>query len=202
MNDLAVPRIFAPLAPSLAPALVPPTFDDDYSVYPADFPIPDRSPYTYGVDMGVVRSQFAAGNARQRRVYTIMPHMLALSFHMRMEDLFVWQSWVNAFAYTWIHCPVATMYAGEPPGAEIRYETLRFAGDLAITCDGWDLYAVTVPAELSNDAHTTAPPVALGGWLVGGRPAAPSSDWWIGGTPAAPAPLWVEAGTPGAPSSL
>lgn len=194
----------APLRPTqrALPIITPPDFADDLAVYPIDFPVADRQPYSYAVDMGLLRSEFAAGNARQRRQYTVMPHMLALSFHMRVEELFLWQSWVNALAYSFFHCPVSTMYAGEPPKpANLRYETLRFAGDLAVSMDGWDWVAVTVAAELSNDAQTTAPPIGLGGWIVGGKPATPSFNTFTAGTPAAPAPAWVLAGTPEFPSS-
>jgi hypothetical protein len=172
--------------------------------YPTAFPIADRLPYAYQVDMGLVRSEMAAGNTRQRRAYDIMPHFLALSFHLRIEELFLWQTWVNANAYSFFLCPVSTMYAGEPPNPDnIRSEVLRFTSDLTIAMEGWDLVAVTVSAELANDAHATAPIVGLGGWIIAGTPAAPNVDWWIAGTPAAPsAPNWVLAGTPAAPSSL
>jgi hypothetical protein len=196
-------RIFAPLkATEPAPRLVPPTFTDNLPVYPSAFVIADRSPYSYKVDMGLLRSEFAAGNARQRRAYDVMPHMLALSFHMRVEQLFAWQEWINANGFGWFHCPVSTAYAGEPPDpATIRYEILRFASDLDIAADGWDWFAIGVAAELSNDAQTTAPPIGAGGWIVGGAPSTPSPDTFTAGTPAAPAPDWVLAGTPQVPST-
>jgi hypothetical protein len=199
------PSPFAPLQAALprAPILVPPPFNDGLAVYPVDFAVPDRAPYSYKVDMGLLRSEFAAGNARQRRIYDIMPHMLALSFHMRVEELFLWQQWINTYAYTFFHCPVSTMYAGEPPDpANLRYETLRFASDLDIASDGWDWLAVGVAAELSNDAHAAAPPIGLAGWIVGGQPGAPSTpDRVLAGTPAAPSPDWILAGTPEFPSA-
>lgn len=171
--------------------------------YPAAFPIADRLPYSYQVDMGVVRSEMAAGNTRQRRAYDVMPHFLGLSFHLRIEELFLWQSWVNGNAYSFFLCPVSTMYAGQPPDPDnMRSEVLRFTGDLQISMEGWNLVAVTVPAELASDAHATAPIVGIGGWIVGGQPAAPSPDWVIALWPSGPATNWVLAGTPAAPSSL
>jgi hypothetical protein len=171
--------------------------------YPLDFPIPDRAPYSYQVDMGVVRSAMAAGNTRQRRLYKIMPHFLALSFHMRVEDLTLWQGWANQFAYQYFTCPVSTMYAGQPPDASnMRYEVLRFTSDLQIAMDGWNWVSVTVAAELSGDAYATFKPIGLGGWIVGGYPAAPSPAWMTAGTPAAPAADWTLAGTPNAPAAL
>jgi hypothetical protein len=172
-------------------------------VYPADFPIADRSPYTIAVDMGVIRSQMAAGNTRQRRAYRTMPHALALAFHMRVEHLFAWQQWINEFAYSWISMPVSTMYAGEPPtDSSIRREILRFTGDLAIAMDGWDWVSVSVTAELSPDANASAPPVGLGGWIVAGTPEAAGPEGWvIAGTPGTPSEQWVIAGTPDLPSA-
>jgi hypothetical protein len=171
--------------------------------YPLQFPIPDRQPYAYQVDMGVVRSEMAAGNSRQRRAFTIMPHALGLSFHLRIEELYFWQSWVNAYAYSWFLCPVSTMYAGGPPEPEnLRLEVLRFTGNLDVQMEGWDWVAVSVPAELSSDAQAMQPPGGLGGWIVGGTPAAPSPDWVLAGTPAAPSPDWVLSGTPEFPAAV
>lgn len=184
-----------PRSPSALAASVP--------RYPADFPIADREPYSYRVDMGVVRSEMAAGNARQRRAYSIMPHSFALSFHMRVEELYLWQNWINAHGFAWFLCPVSTMYAGSPPAAaNLRYEVLRLTSDLQVSMNGWDWVGVTVAAELANDAQAINPPIGLGGWIIGGTPAAPSTDWIIAGTPAAPSPVWVLAGTAEFPSSL
>lgn len=169
--------------------------------YPATFVIPDRQPYSYSVDMGIIRSEMAAGNARQRRAFTNMPHALSLSFHMRIEELWYWQNWVNTYAYSWFLCPVSTMYAGGPPApSNLRYEVLRFTSDLQVAMDGWDWVAVTVAAELSANAESH---IDFGDWIIGGTPAAPNSDLWhIGGTPADPSPEWALAGTPARPSSL
>lgn len=172
--------------------------------YPLQFPIPDRQPYAYQVDMGVVRSEMAAGNSRQRRAFIVMPHQLGLSFHMRVEELYFWQSWVNQFAYSWFLCPVSTMYAGAPPAAaNMRLEVLRFTGNLDVQMDGWNWVAVSVPAELSADAQATVPPFGDGGWIIGGTPGAPDNGaWYIGGTPAAPARDTVTAGTPAFPAAV
>src|SRR5580765_8381788 len=93
--------------------------------YPADYPIADRAPYSYAVDMGIVRSEMAAGNFRQRRIFKNMPHSLALVFHMRIETLHSWQAWINENAYGFISMPVSTMFAGGPPTpGNIRAEVL------------------------------------------------------------------------------
>lgn len=189
------------LDPDPDPLLLAPEFDDDLPVYPRMFPVPDRTPYGYAVDMGVIRSEFAAGNSRQRRAFRVMPHALALTFHMRFEELTSWQNWVNVYAYGWFHCPVSTMYAGAPPnGANLRHELLRFTGNLAIQSEGWDWIGVSVSAELSPDAFAQNPGWGLGGWIIGGTPKAPALDWIIGGTPAAPSLDTITAGSPGIPA--
>jgi hypothetical protein len=197
------PGLMLTLAPALPPEphIAPPDVDDGFPVYPASFPIADRQPYAYAVDMGVVRSDFAAGNARQRRAYRVMPHALSLTFHLRFEELFLWQNWVNEFAYSWFHCPVSTMYAGGPLiPTNLAYELLRFTGDLAVQSDGWNLVAVTVPAELSPDAFAEVPPFGSGVWIIAGAPADPATGWIIGGTPGAPSPNWLIGGSPALPA--
>jgi hypothetical protein len=188
----------ARMLPSVNPLLLA-----DLPRYPGNFPVPDREPYSYAVDMGVVRSEMAAGNSRQRRAYKVMPHYLSLSFHMRIEELYLWQNWIDAFGYEWFVCPVSTMYAGGPPvPANLRDEVLRFTSDLAIGMEGWDWVSVTVAAELSGDAQASNIGYGTHGWVIGGTPADPSVDWIIGGTPAAPSPDWVIAGTATFPASL
>lgn len=189
--------------PALADARLARPPADGFPAYPLDFPIADRVPYSLGVDMGVIRSEFAAGNARQRRLYRAMPTALALQFHMRFDALYLWQNWINANGFDWFYCPVSTMYAGGPPNPDnMRYELLRFTGDLAITADGWNYAAVTVTAELSPLAEAMNPGGASGGWIIGGTPASPSGGWIIGGTPITPPPDTITGGTPAFPSSL
>lgn len=177
-----------------------PPYGADLSAYPTSFPVANRVPYAIGVDMGVVRSDFAAGNARQRRQYRIMPQALALAFQVRVDELNVWQNWINAHAYEWFLCPVSTMYSAP---ATIRYEALRFTGDLQMSSIGWNLVEVTVAAELAPDAIANDPGFGAAGWIVGGSPAAPSSpDWIAGGTPSAPAGDTFTAGTPSLPAGF
>lgn len=193
-------------APSAIPiASAPGALAASVPRYPAEFVIPDREPYAFAVDMAVIRSEMAAGNARQRRAYRIMPHALALSFHMRIEELYLWQNWVNEYAYTYFLCPVSTMYAGGPPVAgNIRYEVLRFTSDLAVQMEGWNFVGVQVSAELANDAQTDNPPIGVGDWIIGGTPRAPNSAlWYVAGTPGNPSNQnRVNAGTPAFPSAF
>lgn len=184
--------------PDLAPAPA-----DGFPVYPGDFPFAARLPYSYAVDMGVIRSEMAAGNARQRRIFRTMPHALALAFELRVTELYLWQGWVNAFAFDWFYCPVSTMYAAGPPEAQtVRYELVRFTGDLGVTMNGHNLVSVAVAAELSPQAFADAPPAGVGPWVVAGTPGASSTDWMIGGSPAAPSPATCIAGSPAFPASL
>lgn len=194
-------RPLAPRRPLLRPATA---LAASVPEYPAEFPIPDRQPYAYSVDMGVIRSEMAAGNARQRRAYRVMPHAFGLSFHLRFEELTLWQNWVNAYGYSWFLCPVSTMYAGLPPEPEnLRYEVLRFTGNLDVQSEGWDWAAVSVAAELAPDAEAANPGPGAAGWIISGTPATPSgAAWYIGGTPGEPSPGVVAGGTPALPSGF
>lgn len=175
---------------------------DGFPVYPATFPVAERVPYAVTVDMGVIRSDFAAGNARQRRAYRTMPHALALTFRLRTTELLTWQNWVNAYAFEWFYCPVATMYAGEPPApGTLSYELLRFTGNLDAQALGWNLHALSVFAELSPAAEAANAGWGAGGWIVGGTPPAPSPVWIIAGGPFEPAAALIVAGSPPIPAS-
>src|SRR6516225_2469354 len=108
-------------------------------VYLEDFPLPDQSPYSIAVDMGIVRSPMSGGNVRQRRLYANMPQAFALAFHMHTAELALWQDWVNETAYDWFYLPLSSMYSAgrddfSPPGL-VSYHVARFISDLAIAMD-------------------------------------------------------------------
>jgi hypothetical protein len=192
-----------PVATITTPPITVPPYVSGWPQYPATFPIPNRQPYGYGVDMGVVRSDFAAGNARQRRAFRTMPTALALSFSMRIEDLYTWQNWVNANAFDWFACPVSTMFAGSPPTpGNTRFELLRFTSDLSVQMEGFNWVAIQVAAELAPDAQAANPGWGAGGWIVGGTPASPSPDWVIGGSPVGPSTGAIIAGSPAIPATF
>src|SRR6188768_3475944 len=138
------------LMASTPPTILPRSFQPAIAPvdYPPSFPLPDRTPYSLGVDMGLIRSEMAAGNARQRRIFRHMPTALALTFHMNTATLFQWQQWVNFYAYDWFNLPLMDMYSGYS-GALITAQAARFTSDLRLVMDGHDWWAVSVSAELN-----------------------------------------------------
>jgi len=174
--------------------------------YPSSFACAAINPYNFSVDMGLIRSQMEGGNTRQRRLYTTMPHVFNLVFRMKVQDLVVWQYWVNRFGYAWFNINLASMFCTKGDIAEPH--CIRFISDLSINMFSYGWVEVSVQAELTSDAlaHTPRPPGVgagvTGDWIVGGHPRSPSKpDWVIAGVPSAPMSDHVLSGTPQAPNA-
>jgi Putative Ig domain len=116
------------------------------TVYPQTFPCPDRQPYSLAVDAGVLRTQFSAGNFRQRRIYRRMPTLLSLQFTMRADELTAWQEWCNANAWNWFQIDLESALG---KGQILAPHEIRFITSLDINSEGWNLVSVTVAAEMS-----------------------------------------------------
>lgn len=156
--------------------------------YPAGYPLPQRDPYTYNVDMGVARYAMENGSPRQRRVYFAMPHYFQLTFIVPRTSLNAWQKWVNDNAYNWFELPLVNIITiGQTMCA--NYCSCRFMSDLAVSVLTKENFRIAVEAELKPGQSNTNPGVLP--WIIGGTPATPSPEWVIGGTPANPSPNWV-----------
>lgn len=170
--------------------------------YPKSFRLPDYSPYSLDVSMGVQRTPFENGYTRQRRRYTNMPTLFNLRFVIKLTDLSRWQSWWNDNAYVWFDLPLASMYNGT---ALCLDHSVRCISDLQLQSLGQGkFFEVTCQVELNPD-HVSLPlPPHIGAddWIIGQGPPNPAADVYVGGTPAAPATDIVNAGDPANPSSL
>jgi hypothetical protein len=158
------------------------------TVYPRKFPLPDRQPYSLAVDAGLLRSQFNAGNTRQRRQYFRLPTIMALQFTLRAEELAEWQEWCNANAWTWFQIDLQSALG---KGEILAPHEVRFITSLDISSVGWNLVSVTVGAEMSPamlaDAFTPVePPIAGPYWIVAGTPGNPAVTVTDPGTVANP----------------
>lgn len=137
-----------------------------FPIYLAEFPLPDRAPYSIAVDMGLIRSPVASSAPNQRRLYRNMPQMFSLAFHMRTAELQYWQLWVNETAYSWFALPLASIYAPgagyrpevDQPSGQVSLHVARFISDLAIAMEGHDWLGVTVAAELAPVMFADAAP--------------------------------------------
>lgn len=119
--------------------------------YPSTFALPRFAPHTYTVDMGVMRTQMDGGNARQRRLYDVMPHGYQLEFVVRLVDLFDWQDWVNLYAYDYFDLPLVSWLSSQA-GVRALATSARFISDLEFEFNGPDDVVVRVGAELSPTA--------------------------------------------------
>lgn len=158
------------------------------ATYPPGYPLPQRDPYAYSVDMGVYRTAMESGAPRQRRRYATQPHYFNLEFIVPVADIDTWQQWINQNAYEFFYLPLVNHIT---IGSTMcgNFCLARFTSDLAISVLTKDFLRVTVAAELQPGQNNTNP--TRTDWIIGGTPAAPSLDWVIGGTPSSPSPDWT-----------
>lgn len=168
--------------------------------YPATFPYPLLADYAYTIGSGVIRTPMESGAPRQRRRWRNMPHAFNLSFAVKVADLDLWQSWINANGYDWFEIDLVTNQTGVTNlCASPHY--VRFTSDLSVAALTPKVLKISVNAELSQ--VQAGPPVPdYGVWIIGGTPAAPSLDFMVGGTPAAPSPNITNPGVPSAPAVI
>lgn len=121
------------------------------TAYPSNFPAPRCAPHTWKVDMGVLRTTMDGGNARQRRLYDVMPTTWQLEFAIELTLLFDWQAWVNANAYDYFDLPLVSWLSSQA-GARAMPIEARFTSDLDVEFNGPDNVVVRVSAELSPAA--------------------------------------------------
>jgi hypothetical protein len=121
------------------------------TAYPSSFPAPRCAPHSWTVDMGVLRTQMDGGNARQRRLYDVMPSSWQLEFAVELAQLFEWQAWVNANAYDYFDLPLVSWLSSQA-GQRAMLTEARFTSDLQIEFAGPDNVVVRVAAELSPAA--------------------------------------------------
>ena len=168
--------------------------------YPAGWPLPRFSPYSYVADSGLIRPPMSGGFARQRRLYDVRPQTWkGVQFAIPAALFYLWSEWINSYGFEFFTIPLASRLSAQA-GRPVADTIVRITSDLAIELQENAVYIVTVDLEQSPvQASNYAPPPG-GNWIIGGRPPAPSADNVIGGRPASPAPDWIIAGRPGSPS--
>jgi len=172
--------------------------------YPSGFPCVSRIGHGATLGAGLVRSPIDAGATRQRRAHEQLPHRIALLWDMSQAELADWLPWVNAHAWDdWVRLPLPGLLASRA-GVNVTPTPVRFTSDLTqelIPTAGLWYWRIGVEAEYVPTGDDLAV-IPLGGWIVAGSPAAPSSpDWIIAGTPPTPSNAnRVLAGTPADPS--
>lgn len=138
-------------------------------------------------DIGVVRTPFAAGNVRQRRLHGNLPTTVELAWQVRANLLPDLTNFLSFFGVTgWIQVPFESRLSAQSsePSA-VSWHTVRIISPIATQNVGWALYHVSATFEIDTWG-ATAPfnPTAVGS-IVSGKDAIE----------------WVIARTPGDPSS-
>lgn len=117
------------------------------TAYPSNFPCPLIAGFRIDVGMGVIRAD-NPGHQVQRRVFTTMPHMLAMSFAMSVVTWAAWQKWCLDNAYGWFEMPLPSLYAGQT-GAVEEPTVIRFVSEFTAVNLTEDDVQVSVTAEIS-----------------------------------------------------
>ena len=174
------------------------------NAYPLSFPCASRiEGHSAAISTGIVRTPFESGNSRQRRMYRNLPHQIALVFMVDQALWASWLSWVNANAFDQFFTLKLPGLIAAAAGAHTAAVPVRFASDVAtelVPARGLWVWKATVTAEY---LPAFADILALAGvWIVGGTPAAPSTDTYTAGTPGVPAPIFTNPGTVYAPVAI
>jgi hypothetical protein len=172
-------------------------------LYPNVFACASRiEGHTAAVSAGLVRTPMEAGNTRQRRRHSVLPHQISLAFVMDQEAYADWLTWVNANAWDdWVEMRLPGLAASRA-GTDTAPILVRFCSDLQaelLTAYRLWYWRVRVDCEWMPTAAQLAPPT-WGGWIVGRRPGDPSPDWIVGGVPRLPAGVYTNPGTPATPT--
>ncbi len=80
-----------------------------YPDFKKEFRLPNFTPYSLSINMGVLRGTMNEGASDQRRKFSNMPTVIGLEFVMTWESLRLWQEWVNRFAYKYFEMDTISM---------------------------------------------------------------------------------------------
>jgi hypothetical protein len=168
-------------------------------IYPPNFPLPLLTPYTWEVDMGLLRTPMDGGMARQRRLFDVMPHTIQVSFVVPQAQLTAWQNWVHLHAYEYFQVELLTHLT--PPNKCGSSHLARFTTNLIFGTLTKGHLTCKVAMELSPAQISNYNPPASDDWVIAGIPDVPSnSNTYIAGNPDVPSPGEVSGGTPDTPS--
>lgn len=172
--------------------------------YPTTFRLPEWTPLAMNFDAGLLRTEFAAGNSRQRRRYTVEPVQIEATIVMKRNEWGKWHRWWMLNAFDWFLMPLASPYASEL-GKNCDPTLVRCMSDVAIpNFYTFDVLEIKVTLEALFDPATAGlgPDAPSDIWIIAGRPVSPAlSKVYVAGTPAAPAADTVLSGTPARPSA-
>jgi hypothetical protein len=149
--------------------------------YPSTLPDPLIEGYQIDVDMGVVRTAFGSGVARQRRLYRNMPEIYTWAFTVPVKDLYVWQEWVKKNAYTWFKMNIFSSESSRQGSTKVcTPHVVRFISELSITPLNRDQHVqISVTGELAPRGLYSPPAVLSDNWIVAKTPLDAATPDWI-----------------------
>jgi len=167
--------------------------------FPPDLPCVSRiDGYSFNSSSSLYRTDFDAGNARQRRSNFVLPQEFTLSWRCPNDKLHPLFTWLNAYGYNWFNLRLASIESSEL-GQFASDIVVRLMTDISISLNPiykqqW--WTLSVGAEYW-------PPESMlvgGSWVIGRTPGDPSPDWVVGRGPPDPPLSRVIGGTPELPS--
>jgi len=168
-------------------------------VYPPTFPLPLLTPYSWEVDMGLLRTPMDGGLQRQRRLYDVQPHTFQVSYVVPQSLLTAWQSWINLHGYDYFQLELLTHLTPSNKCGSTHYA--RFTSNLVFSTLTKGYLTVKATMEMSPAQYSNYNPPPLDLWIVAGIPDVPSNaNTYIAGSPGNPSPNEVNGGTPDTPS--
>jgi len=149
--------------------------------YPSTLPDPLIEGYQIDVDMGVVRTAFGSGVARQRRLYRNMPEIYTWAFTVPVKDLYAWQEWVKSNAYSWFKMNIFSSDSSrQNPTKVCTPHVVRFISELSITPLNRDQHVqISVTGELAPRSLYSPPAVLSDNWIVAKTPLDVATPDWI-----------------------
>lgn len=89
----------------------------------------------------------------QRRVFTTMPHAIALSFVMTVTQWGIWEPWVKSNAYDWFEIDLPSLYSGQL-GKRLSPHLIRFTSGLSVINVTESSVQISVTAEFAPSMIT------------------------------------------------
>ena len=170
------------------------------NIYPNEYPKPLVKGYSIDVDMGLIRTPFETGRARQRRSYKTMPHLFGFTFVVGTRELYNWLSWVNSYAYDWFQLDMTSFLTGNnSDSGYCSAHAIRFASNIRMTAIDQKHFEISVTAEMVDPLNSVII-AALGSWIIGGEPLTPSADYIVAGEPDSPSLDQTNPGSPQFPA--
>ena len=108
-------------------------------------PCPSILAFDYEIDLGLIRSDFDVGHARQKRRYLHRPTYYQVSWSgLTTGQLQAWEAFMQEYGFNWF---CASFITGQTGDWVIDEHTIRFVENPQISLQRKDRWSVTITAE-------------------------------------------------------